>query len=207
MSAGRVVWITGLPGSGKSAVTSALGRLRPGLVILRMDDLRGLATPKPTYSRGERDILYRALIYAARTLAGLGHDVVIDATGNLRVWRELARKEMPGAFAEVYLKCPLSVAMEREKKRMKRRGAPRGIYAKGKSGWPVPGLTAPYEEPLSPELAIETDRTGVRAAARLVDGLLRRMRSRGKGIGKNKGVGKTSWADLISHMREEIWAR
>ena len=175
MKTGRVVWITGLPGSGKSAVTEALQRLRPRLAVLRMDDLRGLATPRPTYSEGERDILYRALIYAARTLAGLGHDVAIDATGNLRRWREMAREEMPGAFAEVYLKCPLPVAMEREKRRMKRRGAPRGIYAKGKKGWPVPGLTIPYEEPLSPELAIETDRTGVRAAARLVDGLMRRL--------------------------------
>ena len=186
MKTGRVVWITGLPGSGKSAVSMALRRLRPRLVILQMDALRRLATPRPTYSEGERDILYRALVYAAGALCGLGHDVIVDATGNLRMWRELARAEVPGAFAEVYLKCPLSVAMEREKRRTRKRGAPRGIYAKGRSGWPVPGFAAPYEEPLAPELVIETDRTGVAEAARLVDGLMRRMRARGKNW-KKKG--------------------
>ncbi|MDA8388034.1 MAG: adenylyl-sulfate kinase [Nitrospiraceae bacterium] len=175
MKTGRVVWITGLPGSGKSAVSRALRKRRARLVILQMDELRRLATPRPTYSVSERDILYRALVYAARTLSGLGHDVAIDATGNLRRWRELARAEIPGAFAEVYLKCPLSVTMEREKRRIMRRGAPRGVYAKAKKGWPVPGLAAPYEEPRHPELVIETDKTGVAAAAHLVDGLLRRL--------------------------------
>ncbi len=174
MSKGRVVWITGLPGSGKSAIARALHKRRPGSVILQMDALRRLATPRPAYSEDEREILYRALIFAAKTLSGVGRDVIIDATGNLRRWRELARAEI-SPFAEVYLKCPLSVSIEREKRRVKRRGAPSGIYAKAKKGWPVPGLSAPYEEPLHPELVIETDRTAIREAARLIDGLLRRL--------------------------------
>lgn len=139
-----------------------------------MDELRKLATPEPTYSEAERETIYRALIYTAKTLSSLGHDAAIDATGNLRRWRELARREI-APFAEVYLRCPLDVAIRREKKRMKRRGAPAGIYAKAKAGWPVPGVAAPYEEPLAPELVIDTDRTGIRESARLIDGLLRRL--------------------------------
>ena len=174
MKKGKVVWITGLPGSGKSAIARALRKKRPRIAVLQMDELRRLATPAPSYSESERDIVYRALVYTAKTLSGLGQDVAIDATGNLRRWRELARKEI-SPFAEVYLKCPLSVSMEREKKRMKRRGAPAHIYAKAKTGWPVPGVSAPYEEPEKPELVIETDRMGITESARLVDGLLRRL--------------------------------
>lgn len=37
-------------------------------------------------------------------------------------------------------------------------GAPRDIYKKGAAGSPVPGIQAPYEEPVSPELTIETDK-------------------------------------------------
>ncbi len=174
MGKGRVVWITGLPGSGKSAVARALRRRRPRSVILQMDELRRLATPSPAYSESERDILYRALIFTARTVSGLGRDVIVDATGNLRRWRELARARI-SPFAEVYLKCPLSVCMERERRRTKRRGAPPGIYEKAEKGWPVPGLSAPYEEPMRPELVIETDKTGIGEAARLIDVLLRRL--------------------------------
>ncbi len=144
------------------------------MAVLRMDELRRLATPQPTYSEAEREMMYRAMVYAAKTLSGLGHDAAIDATGNLRRWRELARREI-SRFAEVYLKCPLDIAMRREKKRMKRRGAPAGIYAKAKKGWPVPGISVPYEEPENPELVIETDHTGIRESARLIDGLLRRL--------------------------------
>lgn len=144
------------------------------MAVLRMDELRRLATPQPTYSEAEREMMYRAMVYAAKTLSGLGHDAAIDATGNLRRWRELARREI-SRFAEVYLKCPLDIAMRREKKRMKRRGAPAGIYAKAKKGWPVPGISVPYEEPKNPELVIETDHTGIRESARLIDGLLRRL--------------------------------
>lgn len=177
---GKVIWITGLPGSGKSVIAGALQKIRPRLVVLKMDELRKIATPKPSYSETEREIIYRSLVYTAKTLSDLGHDVAIDATGNLRRWRELARSEM-SPFAEVYLKCPLEISMEREKKRSRRRGAPAGIYAKAKKGWPVPGVSAPYEEPQNPELVIETDRTVIRESARQIDSLLRRLAKRRQG--------------------------
>ncbi|MDA8169110.1 MAG: adenylyl-sulfate kinase [Nitrospiraceae bacterium] len=169
---GKAVWITGLPGSGKSAVSEALRKRIDGLVVLRMDDLRKIATPNPTYSEAERDVLYRSLCYAALLVSSLGHDVAVDATGNLRRWRELARGLIP-RYAEVYLKCPLEVCAEREMKRGEAWGAPRDIYKKAKEGWPVPGINAPYEEPLNPELVIDTERTGVEEAAELVEEILR----------------------------------
>jgi adenylylsulfate kinase len=152
--AGMAIWITGLPGSGKSALADAVKGEFPGFVVLRMDDLRKVATPEPSYSDAERDLLYRSLVFTARVLTEHGHDVIIDATGNLRKWREAARG-LIGRFAEIYLKCPLEVCRKREKYRGERRSAPPGVYEKGERGWPVPGLSAPYEEPLSPELTLD----------------------------------------------------
>ncbi len=150
-----VVWITGLPGSGKSTVSEALKEKFPEAEVLRMDELRKIVTPEPVYSDSEREYVYRTLVYTAKTLNELGHNVIIDATGNRRSWRNLARAEIP-VFLEVYLKCPLEICMQREKSRIDRHAAPEGIYEKGEKGWPVPGVNTAYEAPEKPELIIDT---------------------------------------------------
>ncbi len=165
------LWLTGLPGSGKSTIAEEIKKLHPDVVVLCMDELRKVVTPKPTYSERERDIVYRCLVYTARTLVVYGHTVVIDATGNLRRWRELARSMIPG-YREVYLKCPVELCMLRERQRRETHGAPKGVYAKGQAGWPVPGVSAPYEEPLDPELLVEMDRTPLHEAVGLIEGLI-----------------------------------
>jgi len=154
---GIAIWITGLPGSGKSTVADVIGGEHPEFTILRMDELRKIVTPSPTYSDWERDIVYRAMVYLTIKLTEAGHDVIIDATGNLRRWRELARQLIP-RYAEVYIACPADLCSERERHRTDARGAPRDIYLKGSQGWPVPGVAAPYEEPLHPELTADAAR-------------------------------------------------
>ena len=79
---GIVVWLTGLPGSGKSTVAEAVRNRRPDTVILRMDELRKIVTPQPAYSDAERELVYRSLVYAAKIVSELGRNVIIDATGN-----------------------------------------------------------------------------------------------------------------------------
>jgi adenylylsulfate kinase len=155
---GIAIWITGLPGSGKSTVADKFKKIHPEFIILRMDELRKVVTPKPTYSDSERELVYRALVYLAKMLTELGHNVIIDATGNLRRWRELARHLIP-RYVEVYLRCPVETCIEREKQRLETHNAPRDIYKKGTAGWPVPGMVVPYEEPLNPEIVIDTDKT------------------------------------------------
>jgi adenylylsulfate kinase len=168
---GLALWITGLPGSGKSTLADAIKKLYPKFIILRMDELRKIVTPKPTYSGLERDIVYRSLVYLAKIMTGQGHNVIIDATGNLRKWRTIARRLIP-KYAEIYLKCPLEVAMKREQKRAYTHKAPKGIYKKGAKGWPVPGMNVPYEEPKKPELTIETDFISIKESIGLVKKLI-----------------------------------
>ena len=169
---GKALWITGLPGSGKSSIADALKALHPDFVILRMDELRKIVTPEPVYSEPEREIVYRSLVYLAKELAELGHTVIIDATGNKRRWRELARELIP-RYAEVYLKCSVEECIKRERQRKEPRGAPKDIYKKGEQGWPVPGMNAPYEESLSPEIIIDTKSTAVHEAAELIEEILK----------------------------------
>jgi adenylylsulfate kinase len=129
--------------------------------------MRKVVTPVPAYSDTERDIVYRSLVYTALILSDLGHHVIIDATGNRRQWRDLARASI-SRFAEIYLRCPLDVCMAREASRKERHGAPPDVYRKGMDGAPVPGLQVPYEEPLGAELVIETDRVSIDDAGVLI---------------------------------------
>jgi len=169
------LWITGLPGSGKSTIADEVKKLHPDFIMLRMDALRKIVTPEPIYSGSERDIVYRCLVYTASVLTEHGHTVIIDATGNLRKWRDLARQIIP-RYAEIYLQCPVELCIEREKHRSETRGAPREIYQKGEAGWPVPGISVPYEEPSHPELLIAADRTPLAEAVGMIEGLINKMR-------------------------------
>ncbi len=160
---GWCVWITGLPGSGKSVVSEALLRLlyekRIRAQLLSSDALRKVITPKPTYSLEERDIVYSTITYVARQLTENGVNVIIDATGNLRRYRDCARQQIP-KFIEAYLQCPLDVCKEREANRGETYQAPKHIYshpAKGRTST-VPGIGQPYEPPLNPEIAVDTVR-------------------------------------------------
>jgi len=112
------LWITGLPGSGKSTIAAFLVRMLwdSGIetVTLNMDSLRPILTPEPKYTEEERALVYRALVLAAHLLVKEGkRSVIIDATGNRRVYRDLARRLIP-EFAEVFVKCPLEVCQDRE---------------------------------------------------------------------------------------------
>jgi adenylylsulfate kinase len=167
-----VIWITGLPGSGKSSVAIEVKKLAPESVIPNSDELRKIVTPDPKFSGDEREYVYKALVYTAKTVSELGHNVIIDATANRKIWREIARKLISN-FYEVYLKCPFDVCMEREETRLDTHEAPKHIYDKGRKGSPVPGLNVPYDEPDNPELIIHTDRISPSEAAERIIKMLR----------------------------------
>jgi len=170
---GWCVWITGLPGSGKSVVSDALLKLmnkkRIHVQLLSSDELRKVLTPKPDYSLEERDTVYRTLVYIAYLLTANGTNVIIDATGNRRSYRDEARRQIP-RFIEVYLECPLEICVEREVKRVNTHNAPSRIYSKAFEGKAptVPGVGEPYEPPLKPEVTINTIKCSPTEGARQI---------------------------------------
>ena len=155
------VWFTGLPGSGKTVIASRAAALLEkngiNIKILQLDEIRRVLTPNPRYSDEERDIVYASLAYMAKLLTECGINVFIDATANRRRYRDAARSIIPH-FAEAYIRCPLEVCMEREAKR-KAAFSPKGIYTRSTQvGANVPGVNVPYEEPLNPEIVIDSDK-------------------------------------------------
>jgi len=189
---GWCVWVTGLPGSGKSVVSQALhGKSvvsqalhellkQEGIhaQLLPSDALRKVLTPKPTYSLKERDTVYATLVYIAKLLTQNNVNVVIDATGNLRRYRQDARKQIPN-YIEAYLKCPLEVCIQRETKRGKTYQAPKQIYKKAQQGKAptVPGVGQPYQPPLEPEITLDTTRYGPEECAQKILSLILKHRT------------------------------
>ena len=149
------IWITGLPASGKSTIVSALKpqleAMGLAVEVLESDAVRRVITPIPTYSDAERDLFYRALVFAGQRLVAHGVTVVFDATASRRVHRDFARFVIP-RFIEVAVECSLTTCMERDKK---------GTYRKGQLGesLTVPGLQSPYEAPINPDLRIDSTTT------------------------------------------------
>jgi adenylylsulfate kinase len=170
---GWCVWITGLPGSGKSVISKALVNLleKKGIraQLLSSDSLRKVMTPKPKYTLDERDAVYATLVYIASLLTENGVNVVIDATGNLRRYRENARAQIP-KFIEAYLECPLEICMQRESKRTETHLAPKKIYEKALKGKAptVPGIGQPYEEPVNPEVRVDAARLSSEECAKKI---------------------------------------
>lgn len=178
---GWAVWITGLPGSGKSTIAEALARkLREKdlrVQLLSIDMLRKVLTPRPVYSEEERRIVYDALVFVARLLTENSVNVLIDATGNRRSYRNNGRRRIR-RFMEAYVRCPIKICIKREKRRKDAFGAPRGIYRKAErmESATVPGVGVPYERPLKPEVVVDSDRlTSDQSAERIMREILRRF--------------------------------
>jgi adenylylsulfate kinase len=190
------IWITGLPGSGKTtiarAAAAALAAQGEPVQVLELDVLRRTLTPAPTYDAAEREAVYRALVAIAWALTRAGRPVLIDATAHRRAWRDLARACI-GDFAEVQLVCPLDVARERERTRPAGHH-PRAIYARaGRPGATVPGVDVAYEEATSPELVIDTTRESVESAGARIAALARTFTPRPVGAAPADG-----WAVWVS---------
>ncbi|MGD2073173.1 MAG: adenylyl-sulfate kinase [Candidatus Thorarchaeota archaeon] len=179
-----VIWLTGLPGSGKTTIAHALLDLidtSQPVELLRLDAFRKRIIPSPSYTEEERDMVYNALGVMADLLHSHGVNVVVDATAHRKKWRDRARACID-QFHEVYVKCPLDICMERESQRtddlivrdMYRKALERKrIQEKGNSApdydvGEVIGIDVPYEEPDHPELIIETDTVSAREGAHII---------------------------------------
>ena len=161
------VWLTGLSGSGKSAIARELIEQlhRRGVDAARLESvvLRTQVTPFPTYDEPERDLFYGVLAALAAFVTAAGRPAIVDATANRRRYRDAARQSIV-RFAEVYVDTPLEVCRARD---------PKGLYRERKTTT-LPGLQPAYEAPLVPEVVVHGDRGTPSAAAEKIAGFLAR---------------------------------
>lgn len=136
-----IVWITGLPCSGKTTLAYELYRRLPlgHVVVLDSEEMRRELWPEIGYTDEDRNANVARLGFLARKFSELGLVVVVAAVSPFRESRELVRAANPGFF-EVYLDCAPEVRIARDK---------RGVL-----GFP---LNSFHEPPLTPEIMSNTD--------------------------------------------------
>lgn len=161
---GFTLWFTGLPCSGKSAVADRVAEIlrAHNLKVERLDGdvVRKSLCRDLGFSKKDRDENIRRVAFVAKLLTRNGVAVLTSFISPYREIRDEARREI-GEFIEVYVKCPLEVCMSRDVK---------GMYKKAIRGEikEFTGISDPYEEPVNPELVLETDRETLDESARKV---------------------------------------
>ena len=163
---GAVLWFTGLSGSGKSTVASevayklqSMGRLT---YILDGDNIRHGLNKDLGFSPEDRNENIRRISEVASLFADAGVITITAFISPYRKYRNFCR-ELVGndRFIEIYAKASLETCEKRD---------PKGMYKKARAGIikDFTGIDAPYEEPETPEIIIDTDKETVDESAEKV---------------------------------------
>lgn len=146
------VWFTGLSGAGKTTIARRVERVlrERGLrvEVLDGDVIRTNLSKGLGYSKEDRDTNIRRVGFVCKLLARNGVVAIGSTISPYRAVRDEVRADN-GNFVEVYLRCPLEVLRQRD---------PKGLYARALRGEisNFTGVSDPYEEPLRPEVVLET---------------------------------------------------
>jgi len=148
----KVVWLTGLPGSGKSTIADAAVRRLHAMgvhtYVLDGDNVRGGLNKDLGFTSEDRAENVRRVAEVAKLMRDAGLVVFVALVSPYRADRETAAALFePGEFLEVYVDTPVEVCSERD---------PKGLYAKAAAG-NLPNMTGVgqgYEPPLSPGLVL-----------------------------------------------------
>ena len=163
---GVTIWLTGLSGSGKSTIAveleHALIENRHQAYILDGDNIRHGLNKNLGFSPEDRTENIRRIGEVAKLFTDAGIITIAAFISPYREDRDAVRKLLnDGEFIEVYVECPLDVCEERDTK---------GLYKKARAGEvkDFTGISAPYEEPLNPELTIDSSKQTVEESTRAI---------------------------------------
>ena len=152
---GFTVWFTGLSGAGKTTLAFRLADVlrerRYRVEVLDGDVVRTHLSKGLGFGKEDRDTNIRRIGWVCQLLARNGVVAIAAAISPYRAIRDDVRRMHDGRFMEVYAKCQLEVLIQRDAK---------GLYKKALAGEisNFTGVSDPYEEPLSPEVAVASDR-------------------------------------------------
>ena len=162
-----VVWFTGLSGSGKSTIAheveSLLFERGCRTYVLDGDNIRHGLNKDLGFSPEDRSENIRRIAEVANLFVQAGVIALTAFISPYRADRDNARKIAGGDFVEVYVKCDIDVCEARDTK---------GLYKKARAGEvkEFTGISAPYEEPLHPELVLDTAKEAIaESAAKVIE--------------------------------------
>ena len=162
------MWFTGLSGAGKTTLSVPVAALLAEhgykVEVLDGDEVRTHLSKGLGFSKEDRDANIRRIGWVAKTLCKHGVVAVTAAISPYRDVRSEVRHsvEQTGAgFVEVYVKCPLEVLARRDVK---------GLYTKALAGeiQNFTGVSDPYEEPINPDVVVDSSRETVEQGARKI---------------------------------------
>jgi adenylyl-sulfate kinase len=158
---GFTVWFTGLSGSGKTALAVKLADALRSRGMTRVERLDGDIVRKSLtrdlgFSKEDRDKNIERVTFVAKLLTRNGVATICSFISPYRAVRARSREEI-GTFIEVFCSCPIEVLIERDVK---------GLYKKALAGEieNFTGVSDPYEDPLAPEVVVETDKETIEAS-------------------------------------------
>jgi adenylylsulfate kinase len=162
----KVIWFTGLSGSGKSTIAQHLERylFEQGFFaqVLDGDNIRSGINNNLGFSEVDRRENIRRIAEVSRLYVQSGIISINSFISPTIAIRQMAR-DIIGAddFIEIYVNAPLEVCEKRDVK---------GLYKKARSGQikGFTGIDAPYEAPEQPDLEIKTDEVSVEEAVEKV---------------------------------------
>lgn len=156
---GRVLWLTGLSGSGKSTIATELERelfiQGKHAYILDGDNVRHGLCKDLGFSPADRTENIRRVGEVAKLMADAGIICITAFISPYRSDRDIVRQIMkPGEFVEIHVNAPLEICEQRD---------PKGLYAKARANEikEFTGISAPYEGPIKPEIELRTDQLSV----------------------------------------------
>lgn len=159
---GVLVWLTGLPSSGKSTiaqrVSERLFEEKKLSYVLDGDNVRHGLNRDMGFSEQDRRENIRRMGEVARLFVDAGVITLAAFISPYRKDRDRIRNLLGPDFIEVYVKCDITECEKRD---------PKGMYEKAKRGElaDFTGVSAPYEEPISPEITLDTTALTVDASA------------------------------------------
>jgi len=170
---GGVLWFTGLSGAGKStlafALEEALFARGYQVFVLDGDNMRSGLNSDLGFSHQDRTENIRRVGEVAALFASAGIICISAFISPYRADRAIARRAAGDRFNEIYVKADLSTCEARD---------PKGLYKKARRGEieDFTGVSAPYEQPLDPEVVLETAKLSVQEClAVLLDFFERRL--------------------------------
>jgi adenylyl-sulfate kinase len=158
---GVVIWLTGLPCSGKSTLSEELARrfVARGrrVQVLDGDVIRRALWPELGFSREDRDANVRRAGFLAELFVEHGLVVIVALVSPYASARDAVRNRLQ-RFVEVFVDCPIDECVKRDVK---------GLYAAQRAGTVrgVTGVDDPYEAPARPDVHVRTDRADVASCA------------------------------------------
>jgi len=149
---GFTLWFTGLSGAGKTTlarkVEEILRQRGMKVELLDGDVVRQNLSKGLGFSKEDRDTNIKRIGFVCKLLTRNGVVAIASAISPYREVRDFVRQDV-GAFAEVYVKCPLETLVQRDVK---------GLYKKALAGEIAnfTGVSDPYEEPRHPEVLVDS---------------------------------------------------